>query len=113
MNDETTGHDGLFVVHPEHVGAYMERYQPMCLRHSASSARTIQLPFINFGIAKGRSANRVLIAPTAPIANFLETGKQLDDLAACSLYVAVTRARASVAFVSDRGEKLGLPVWAP
>ena len=113
MNDETTGHDGLFVVHPEHLAAYTERYQPMCLRHSANSARAMRLPFINFGIAKGQSTNRVLIAPTAAIASFLEAGEQLDDLAACSLYVAVTRARNSVAFVSERGQTLGLQVWTP
>jgi hypothetical protein len=113
MNEERTDHDGVFVVRPAHVNSYMEHYRPMCLRHNASSARSLDLPFINFGIAKGRSADRVLIAPTGPMASFLKSGKQLEDLAACSLYVGVTRARASVAFISDQCNELGLPEWVP
>ena len=113
MNGERTGHDGLFVVRPEHVPAYMSQFAPLCLRHSANSARALDLPFMNFGIAKGRSVDRVLIAPTGAITDFLRSGKQLEDLAGCSLYVAVTRARASVAFVSEMGDKLHLPEWRP
>lgn len=112
-NGENTGHDGLFVVHPEHVPTYMERYQPLCLRHSTASAKALALPFTTFGLSKGTSADRVLIAPTAGIVDFLRTGKRLGDGPACSLYVAVTRARASVAFVSDLGAQLGLLVWTP
>lgn len=112
-NHEVTGHDGVFVVDPVDVAAYLDLYQPMCLRHNANSARKLPLPFINFGIAKGQSADRVLIALTEPMTKFLLSGDQLEDLAACSLYVAVTRARFSVAFVSDRGDALGLPIWIP
>ena len=35
----------------------------------------------------------------------------LEETPACSLYVAVTRARASVAFVHDKPEMLRWPVW--
>ena len=113
MNTDATGHDGMFVVRPQHVDAYMAHFQPLCLRHSANSARSLNLPFMNFGIAKGRSAERVLIAPTAAITRFLRSGTLLEDLAACSLYVAVTRARASAAFVTDAADVTGLPEWAP
>lgn len=113
LNTEVTGHDGLFVIRPEHVDAYLAEYQPLCLRHNASSARSLDLPFMNFGIAKGRTVERVLIAPTAVMTNFLRSGTQLEDLAACSLYVAVTRARSSVAFVSNAGNQIDLPAWSP
>ena len=88
-----TGHDDVFVVHPDNVDAYMATFEPSCLRHSAASAKDLKLPFINFGIAKGMSVDRVLIAPTGPMTEFLRKGKPLEDQAACALYVAVTRAR--------------------
>jgi hypothetical protein len=113
MNDDETGHDGVFVVHPDHVRDYVAMFSPLCLRHNASSARSLALPFTNFTLAKGRTAERVLIAPTGPIRQFLQSGAQLEDLAACSLYVAVTRARFSVAFVTDAPQKVDLPRWTP
>lgn len=112
-NVTETGHDGVFAISPTDVYEYVDRCQPMCLRHSAASGRTLLLPFLNFAVAKGQSSDRVLIAPTAPIVKYLRTGERLDDSAACSLYVAVTRARFSVGFVSDQFDRLGLPVWSP
>jgi hypothetical protein len=54
---------------------------------------------MNIGNSKGRTFDRVMIFPTLPMKKYLET-KNLDvagDIA--KLYVAVTRARYSVAFV--------------
>lgn len=113
MNADVTGHDGVFLVRPEHVDAYVTQFRPLCLRHSRNSARSLDLPFMNFGIAKGRTAEHVLIAPTGAMTNFLRSGTQLADLAACSLYVAVTRARTSVAFVVDTVDGIDLPEWTP
>ena len=55
---------------------------------------------LNFGESKGMSFNRVLIYPHGPLLKYLKSGKLEDagkELA--KLYVAVTRARQSVAFV--------------
>jgi superfamily I DNA/RNA helicase len=112
-NARRTGHDGLFVVATEHVLAYIEAHNPLILRRSANSARDLDLDFINIGIAKGLEAERVLIAPTAAMREFLLTGKALDTDPACHLYVAVTRARASVAFVVDEPARFAWPVWRP
>lgn len=112
-NADATGHDGLFVVRPEHLDAYVARYSPLCLRHGANSARELDLPFMNFGVSKGRTADHVLIAPTGVMETFLRSGKTLSDSAACALYVAVTRARWSVAFITELGQKSGLPEWTP
>lgn len=112
-NTERTGHDGLFVVATDHVGRYVQAYSPLCLRHSAASATHLDLPFVTFGMAKGMSVDRVLIAPTAGQIDFLRRGRQLADTPCCSLYVAVTRARHSVAFVVDDPASLKLPVWVP
>jgi hypothetical protein len=64
-------------------------------------------------VAKGLGADHVLIGPTDNVIKFLRLGSPLDESPACSLYVAVTRARASVAFVHDKPELLRLPVWKP
>jgi DNA helicase-2/ATP-dependent DNA helicase PcrA len=59
---------------------------------------------MNFGMYKGSTFDRVLIFPTKPITAYL-TGKDLSKLPALAhLYVAVTRARHSVAFVVSRSE---------
>jgi DNA helicase II / ATP-dependent DNA helicase PcrA len=112
-NAIVTGHDGVFALAPEHVAAYMARYKPLCLRTRAGSAAALDLPFMNIGVAKGLSVDRVLIGPTAGMINFLRRGTLLGELPSCSLYVAVTRARFSVAFAADNPARLGVPVWTP
>lgn len=113
QNSAVTGHDGVFALSPEHADAYVSRYGPLCLRHSASSATSLDLSFMNIGAAKGLSADRVLIGPTAGMINFLRAGRGMGETSSCSLYVAVTRARFSVAFAADNPSRLGLPVWTP
>lgn len=113
QNATVTGHDGVFAVSPEHVREYVARYKPLCLRYNAGCAKSLDLPFMNIGMAKGMGVERVLIGPTAGMIDFLYKGKSLGETPCCSLYVAVTRARASVVFVADNPTRLGLPVWIP
>ena len=113
MNKEVTGHDGLLAVRTQDAASYFAAFRPLCLRHSVTSARDLDLPFTTFGKSKGLDRGRVLVAPTKAMVDFLSRGKKLEPNAACSLYVAVTRARFSVAFVSDRAGDLGLPLWSP
>jgi hypothetical protein len=112
-NTDVTGHDGLFAVSPEHVDEYVACYSPLCLRHNANCAKSLDLPFMNIRIAKGLSRDRVLIGPNSGMIDFLRKGKAMDEIPSCSLYVAVTRARFSVAFVADNPAHLGLTVWTP
>lgn len=97
-NGELTGHDGVFMITRGDVPAYIAQYKPVILRHQ----RTID----TFGpadhqhwVAKGSTYDRVLIFPTKPMLEYLKT-KDLAKLPSRHrLYVAVTRARFSVAFV--------------
>jgi len=59
------------------------------------------LPAINFGASKGRTYERVLIFPTKPMLDYLARSdiSKLKDRS--KFYVAVTRAKYSVAFVTD------------
>lgn len=102
MNKCTTGHDGVFTVLLKDVGAYVNDYSPTALRYNKTS-ETENLRALNFGVSKGQSFDRVLIFPNGPIRGFLATGdpSKLADKTRALLYVAITRARHSVAFVCD------------
>lgn len=108
-----SGHDGVFAILEHHVDAYIEKFQPQPLRNSGATARLVDLPFINFGKVKGLTFDRVLIFPTEKIRQFIIDGIALSDQSACRLYVGVTRARYSVAFVLTEPQRSGLPVWMP
>ncbi len=112
-NDQKTDHDGIFAVATEHAAAYAEEYGPVCLRYRSDLGTGLDLPFINIGESKGTQCDRVLILPTKGMEDFVESRKQLKDGTACSLYVAATRARYSVALLTDKPDQLGLNVWPP
>ena len=93
-----TGHDGVFKLHEDKVLAYMREHQPIVLR-DRKNVDTMGLPAVNIGIAKGRTYDRVLLFPTKPMLQFLADGDPSKLKAPDRLYVAVTRARYSVAIV--------------
>ena len=110
-NDRTTDHDGLFLVHSSDVPAYVTKFKPLFLRHSKNSGRTLNYNFMNFKISKGLTRERVLVYPTKDISHYIRSGAPLSEQQAAELYVAVTRAEQSVAFVLDDGGNSPLPVW--
>ena len=102
-NKHLTGHAGVFLVRKEDVPRYLSRYRPMQLRNDR---KTIvgggNYSAMNFGESKGLSFERVLIYPTGPIKNWLkDNSSKLQPTSRCKLYVAITRAEHSVAFVYD------------
>lgn len=96
--DTTTGHDGVFVLRPFDVHEYYEEHKPIVLRDRRTTD-TLGLPAMNIGVAKGSTFDRVLIFPTNPMRQFLDNTDVSKLKAPERLYVAVTRARHSVAFV--------------
>lgn len=97
-NEERTGHDGVFIVHPNDVDKYIQKYNPQCLRYDA---KTVLPRAINFGDSKGLTFNRVLIKPTAKMEKYLKTGElNLDETTLAKFYVALTRAKYSVGIIS-------------
>ncbi|NKR80680.1 UvrD-helicase domain-containing protein [Rhodococcus hoagii] len=109
---EITGHDGVFAITEADVAAYTKQFNPQALRESITTARTVELPFQNFGKVKGLTFDRVVIYPTKPITTFLTKGAALALKTACGLYVAVTRAKYSVAFVVPNPAATGLATWS-
>lgn len=111
LRNDTTDHDGVFVVAENVVEEYIQRFSPQVLRHDKRT-KTLSCEALNFGLAKGLQFERVLIVPTAPIKKYLNSGaldhvKQSRD----KLHVAVTRAQHSVAFVYDGSSQIVPTRW--
>lgn len=115
LNTTTTPHDGIFLVRPEHVSAYTSKFNPLSLRNSENSGKSFaeSLAFMNIRVAKGLSAERVLIHATGPMTDFLLKDKTLTSPQAARLYVAVTRAEQSAAFIIEKPRASRYPYWQP
>lgn len=100
-NLAVTGHDGVFLLSPKAVDEYVETYNPQILRLDRKT-KCDDRSAMNFGESKGMTFDRVLIYPHGKGKQWLTTGdyKQVMSVAA-KMYVGITRARYSVAFVHD------------
>ena len=115
-------HVGIFIVREFDADKYIERFNPTLLRRSVASGTQFaksSIEKVNFGEAKGSGYDRVLILPTTPYTNYLMGDatvfdKTKTDESKNKLYVAVTRARYSVAFIIEdkNADKCNLPVWS-
>ncbi|HEY8587488.1 MAG TPA: UvrD-helicase domain-containing protein [Rhodanobacter sp.] len=104
-----TGHDGIFYVPESRVSEYLGRFKLVTLLRHDKRAKTLGLAAINFGVAKGSTFDRVLIFPTEPMLAYLNDRDPSKLKAPEKFYVAVTRARFSVAFVIKKPSAVGLP----
>jgi DNA helicase IV len=91
-------HEGIHRIAVTEVDDYVREYAPIVLRHSKAT-KTFGHVGLNIGVAKGATYDHVLICPTGPMKEFLVDGDASNLKRPESLYVAVTRARRSVAFV--------------
>lgn len=106
IEHNTTGHDGVFFISPNHVNSYLKKYSPIQLRDSSRTAINYDYPFMNFGESKGLTFSRVLIYPTQPMIDWIKKGTELKPSSRSKLYVAITRAQDSVAIVYDNKKKI-------
>jgi len=100
-------HQGLFVVSKKDINKYCAEYSPVHLRYNSQQVIEIEnAKVFNFGESKGLTFNRVIIYPTKNIENWLlSPTADLKEVIRAKFYVAVTRARDSVAFVVEDPEK--------
>ena len=108
-------HQGIFIVKSSDVRRYVELYKPIQLRHSMKM--NIQYGYVayNYGQSKGKTFDRVIIYPTDKIKKWL-FGQSVDmaNRTRAGFYVAVTRARYSVAFVipdKECSRIQGIELW--
>ena len=109
-------HQGIFLVKENDIRVYIEKYKAVQLIWDRKNKIYLKNnAFYNIGISKGKSFNRVLIYPTKDMVTWLSNaGTTLKDETRAKLYVAITRARYSVAFVlseKDVQNITNLPVW--
>jgi DNA helicase II / ATP-dependent DNA helicase PcrA len=94
-----TGHDGVFTVPANLLMDYLQVHGPVTVLRYDKNVDTFGLSAMNIGLAKGSTHDRIIIIPTKPMLTYLEDGDASKLKAPEKLYVAVTRARYSVAFV--------------
>lgn len=95
-----TGHDGLFMVPRLLVRDYVGLYAPAVLRYDVRTDCGGHAA-LNFGDAKGKTFDRVLIFPNGPLKSYLSSGDIRKIKSPPKYYVAFTRARFSVAFAYE------------
>tara|TARA_R110002111_G_scaffold97462_5_gene150714 strand:+ start:2854 stop:3936 length:1083 start_codon:yes stop_codon:yes gene_type:complete len=101
LRNNATEHDGVFLVSTNNVEQYIRQLKPQVLRHDKRS-NAYGSNALNFGQSKGLQFDHILISPTASIKKYLADGN-VDHVKKSreKLYVAITRARHSIAFVYD------------
>lgn len=99
-NERRTHHDGVFAVRGCDVDEDCRRHAPQILRLNRRFGG--DLPAENFGMVKGLGFDRVLIVPYKGITKWLSTGDAKHVAgSADEVYVGITRAFQSVAFIHD------------
>jgi DNA helicase-2/ATP-dependent DNA helicase PcrA len=111
LNSGVTGHDGVFAVRERDIETYLAAFDPQTLRYSRATKDVPGTP-MNYGAAKGLTHQRTLICPSGKVRKFLLTGNPGDAGDIAKIYVAITRARQSTAFVIQNNAKSPLmPVF--
>jgi len=113
----TTEHEGVFIVKPEDVNSYLDKYNPIQLIWDKRTEVNTHYPVITFGKSKGKSYQRVIIYPTEPIKKWIcNNQSELANAAKSKFYVALTRAKHSAAIVfnySENEEFEGIEKYIP
>lgn len=100
QNASQDDHKGVFFVQPDDVEQYYELYKPQILTWDRR-VETVSGRRMNYGQSKGLTFDRTLIYPTQTIRTFLLNGDPSILTNPSKFYVAITRARNSVALVYD------------
>ena len=121
MPPEFAAHQGIFAVPASRISDYIKRYNPVILRWNRNTQKKLceGRTAYNFGESKGLGFERVLILPPDRHAKFLCGDTTAFDDAETDdsrnkLYVGITRARYSVAFLHTGGSVAsGAQIWKP
>lgn len=114
-------HQGIFAVPESRLKEYIETYNPVILRWNRQTEQALcdGRAAYNFGEAKGMGFERVFIIPPDSHAKFFRGDtaafkKAKTDESRNKLYVAITRAKYSVAFSYRGGTVItGAQIWCP
>ena len=98
-------HDGIYIIAKSELDRYVSEYGATLLALRKSEKYGIS-DSMNFRKSKGMTRDDVVIVTTGPIEKFLTAGAPLKPVSVCGFYVAVTRARYSVALAVENPERV-------
>lgn len=105
-------HDGVFLISKQAITDYSFTHRATVLAVMKSD-EIEAYESINIGLSKGMTRDDVVIMATRNIEDFLLRGKYLPPSSACRFYVAVTRAKYSVAIAVEDPEKTAAAMQSP
>jgi len=108
-----SAHNGIYQVSRDLLHTYVKTYRPQLLRYDRRT-KTHGHEALNFGAAKGLEFDHVFILPHGPIRRYLQGGDVNEILGSREkFYVAITRAKSSVAFLYDGSTCHECTTWSP
>lgn len=103
-------HEGVFLIKPEKVDEYLEKFDATQLRWNKAVKTNPNYNSKNFGESKGATYDRVLIYPTEKMKIWIEDNtKELTNETRAKFYVGLTRARFSATIVLEYENKKDYP----
>ena len=108
-------HQGIFIVKPQDVRGYIDLYHPCQLIYRKNSKYYCKdIHYISIGKSKGKSYYRTLLFIPDTFCEFIFKGvKNFAPKSLADLYIALTRAMASVAIVYDYGDDFKSDIFIP
>ena len=101
-NDADEEHCGIIQISKNEINEYLQKYNPVQLRYNRRVKVNQNHRVMNFGESKGLTFDRVLIYPTKDFCKWLKNNNtELNEESRSKFYVALTRARYSVAIIID------------
>lgn len=101
--------EGIYLVREADIENYLEKFNPIQLRWNSLQEVNPNYSVYNFGESKGKTFNRVIIYPTDKMEKWVYNNKtDLPFSTKAKLYVAITRAKYSVAIISNFAEGIEL-----
>lgn len=98
-NDE---HLGIYLIPKSKLENYLEQYSPVQLRLTASTKVNTNYSYMNMGVAKGLTLDRVLLYPTKDMVDWLSNhNHELADSTRAKFYVGLTRPKLSLGVLLD------------
>lgn len=101
-HNETVDHRGVFAIKKDDVSAYLSKYNPIQLKWDSRAVVDNGYQSFNFGETKGLTFERVIIYPTEAMIKWIKNNNsRLEPSTRAKFYVALTRAKYSVAIIFD------------
>lgn len=104
---EGLSHKGLYYLKKSNLDKYIQTYSPIILVYDKRAKKRVNnYPTINWGNSKGTTLERTIIVPTKPILEYLKSGDITKINDKDKFYIALTRAKHSIAFLVEDSENL-------